>query len=370
MKKRYLISGGGTGGHIFPALAIANKIKKEQPDAEFLFIGASDKMEMQRVPEAGYEIKGLTIYGISRERSFRALKRNLKLPFVLLKAMREVKKYIREFKPDIAIGVGGFASGPALKAAEKLGVPTMLQEQNSYPGVTNKMLAPKAKKICVAYDGLERYFPAEKIVKTGNPVRAEILHIEHKNPKAYQYFNFVPDKKLVLVVGGSLGARTLNETMAAHLDDFRKAGVQLLWQTGEQFFRNIDSKLLAEQDEYIRIVPFIKNMNDAYSIADVIVSRAGALAISELSIMGKPVILVPFPYAAEDHQTFNAKALSSHDAAILIPDSEAKEKLFPELMALVQDDDRCQAMSKNILEFAKPEAIESIYREIEKIASC
>ncbi len=370
MKKRYLISGGGTGGHIFPALAIANKIKKEQPDAEFLFIGASDKMEMQRVPEAGYEIKGLTIYGISRERSFRALKRNLKLPFVLLKAMREVKKYIREFKPDIAIGVGGFASGPALKAAEKLGVPTMLQEQNSYPGVTNKMLAPKAKKICVAYDGLERYFPAEKIVKTGNPVRAEILHIEHKNPKAYQYFNFVPDKKLALVVGGSLGARTLNETMAAHLDDFRKAGVQLLWQTGEQFFRNIDSKLLAEQDEYIRIVPFIKNMNDAYSIADVIVSRAGALAISELSIVGKPVILVPFPYAAEDHQTFNAKALSSHDAAILIPDSEAKEKLFPELMALVQDDDRCQAMSKNILGFAKPEAIDSIYREIERIVSC
>lgn len=370
MSKRYLISGGGTGGHIFPALAIANKIKSEQPDAEFLFIGANDKMEMQRVPEAGYEIKGLTIYGISRERSFRALKRNLKLPFVLLKAMREVKRYIREFKPDIAIGVGGFASGPALKAAEKLGVPTMLQEQNSYPGVTNKMLAPKAKKICVAYDGLERYFPAEKIVKTGNPVRAEILHIEHKNPKAYQYFNFVPDKKLVLVVGGSLGARTLNETMAAHLDDFRKAGVQLLWQTGEQFFRNIDSKLLAEQDEYIRIVPFIKNMNDAYSIADVIVSRAGALAISELSIVGKPVILVPFPYAAEDHQTFNAKALSSHDAAILIPDAEAKEKLFPELMSLVQDDNRCQAMSKNILEFAKPEAIDSIYREIERIVSC
>jgi len=367
MSKRYLISGGGTGGHIFPALAIANKIKKEQPDAEFLFIGANDKMEMQRVPEAGYDIKGLTIYGVSRDFSWTGIKKNVKLPFVLVKAISEAKKAIKEFKPDIAIGVGGFASGPALKAAEKLGVPTMLQEQNSYPGVTNKMLAPKARKICVAYDGLEKYFPGEKIVKTGNPVRAEILQIEHKNPKAYEYFNFVPEKKLVLVVGGSLGARTLNETMAAHLDDFRKAGVQLLWQTGEQFFRNIDSKLLAEQDEYIRIVPFIKNMNDAYSIADIIVSRAGALAISELSIVGKPVILVPFPYAAEDHQTFNAKALSSKNAAILIPDSEAKEKLYPELMALAQDDTRCKEMSENILQFAKPEAIQSIYEEIQAI---
>ncbi|MCR4965095.1 MAG: undecaprenyldiphospho-muramoylpentapeptide beta-N-acetylglucosaminyltransferase [Bacteroidales bacterium] len=367
MSKRYLISGGGTGGHIFPALAIANKIKKEQPDAEFLFIGANDKMEMQRVPEAGYDIKGLTIYGVSRDFSWKGIKKNVRLPFVLLKAISEAKKAIKEFNPDIAIGVGGFASGPALKAAEKLGVPTMLQEQNSYPGVTNKMLAAKARKICVAYDGLEKYFPGEKIVKTGNPVRAEILQIQNKNPKAYEYFNFVPEKKLVLVVGGSLGARTLNETMAAHLDDFRKAGVQLLWQTGEQFFRNIDSKLLAEQDEYIRIVPFIKNMNDAYSIADIIVSRAGALAISELSIVGKPVILVPFPYAAEDHQTFNAKALSSKNAAILIPDSEAKEKLYPELMALAQDDARCKEMSENILQFAKPEAIQSIYDEIQKI---
>lgn len=366
--KRYLISGGGTGGHIFPALAIANKIKSEQPDAEFLFIGANDKMEMQRVPEAGYEIKGLTIYGIDRECSFKALKRNLKLPFVLMKAMREAKKIIREFNPDIAIGVGGFASGPALKAAASLGVPTLLQEQNSYPGVTNKMLARKARKICVAYDGLEKYFPADKIVKTGNPVRAEILNIQNKDPEAYKFFDFVPEKKVVLVVGGSLGARTLNETMAAHLDDFRKANVQLLWQTGKQFYSDsVNGKLLAEQGEYIKIVPFIKNMNDAYSIADVIVSRAGAMAISELSIVGKPVILVPFPYAAEDHQTFNAKALSTHDAAILIPDSEAKERLVPELMGLILDDAHCAAMSKNILQFAKPDAIKSIYEEIARI---
>ncbi|MCQ2284792.1 MAG: undecaprenyldiphospho-muramoylpentapeptide beta-N-acetylglucosaminyltransferase [Bacteroidales bacterium] len=315
---KYLISGGGTGGHIFPALAIANKIKKENPDAEILFIGASDKMEMHRVPEAGYPIEGLTIYGISRDFSWNGIKKNVKLPFVLMKAMKKAKKIIKAFQPDIAIGVGGFASGPALKSADQLGIPTLLQEQNSYPGVTNKMLAAKAKRICVAYDGLEKYFPAEKIVKTGNPIRAEILNIKDKDPKAYQYFNFVPEKKTVLVVGGSLGARTLNETMAANLDVFRKANIQLLWQTGEQFFRNIDSKLLAEQDEYIRIVPFIKNMNDAYSIADVIISRAGALAIAELSIVGRPTILVPFPYAAEDHQTYNAKALSTQDAAILI----------------------------------------------------
>lgn len=364
---KYLISGGGTGGHIFPALAIANKIKKENPDAEILFIGASDKMEMKRVPEAGYPIEGLRIYGISRDFSWSGIKKNVKLPFVLMKAMRKAKRIIREFNPDIAIGVGGFASGPALKMADKLGVPTLLQEQNSYPGVTNKMLAPKAKRICVAYDGLEKYFPAEKIVKTGNPIRAEILNIKSKDAKAYQYFNFVPERRTVLVVGGSLGARTLNQTMAAHLDDFRKANIQLLWQTGEQFFRDIDSKLLAEQDEFIRIVPFIKNMNDAYSIADIIVSRAGALAIAELAIVSKPTILVPFPYAAEDHQTYNAKALSTRNAAILIPDSEAGEKLMPELMSLAMDTQYCERMSENLKALAQPEAIELIYKEIESI---
>lgn len=367
MSKRYLISGGGTGGHIFPALAIANKIKKEDPEAEILFIGAEDKMEMRRVPEAGFPIEGLRIYGISRDFSLSGIWKNVRLPFVLAKAMRKAKKVIREFKPDIAIGVGGFASGPALKCADQLGVPTLLQEQNSYPGVTNKMLAPKAKRICVAYDGLEKYFPAEKMVKTGNPIRAEILNITPKDPKAYTFFNFVPERKTVLVVGGSLGARTLNETMAAHLDEFRKADVQLLWQTGEQFFRDIDSKLLAQQDDHIRIVPFIKNMNDAYSIADVIVSRAGALAISELSIVGKPTILVPFPFAAEDHQTYNAKALSTRDAAILIPDGEAREKLMPELMSLVADEARCSLLGENLKKMAQPEAIDLIYKEIEAI---
>ena len=367
MEKRYLISGGGTGGHIFPALAIANKIKAENPDAKILFIGASDKMEMRRVPEAGYPIEGLEIHGISRDKSFSGMLCNLRLPAEMLKAMHKAKKIIREFKPDLAIGVGGFASGPALKAAAQLGIPTLLQEQNSYPGVTNKMLAKKAKTICVAYDGLERFFPAEKIVKTGNPVRKEILELERKKPEAYQYFNFTQEKKTVLVVGGSLGARTLNNTMAAHLDEFRKADLQLLWQTGENFYKSIDPELLKQQDEHIRIVPFIKNMNDAYSMADVIVSRAGALALAELTLVGVPTILVPFPYAAEDHQTFNAKALSTKDSALLVTDKEAQTKLMPMLLQLVADPDRMRTLGDNIKHFAQPDAIDLIYKEIEKL---
>ncbi len=368
MEKRYIISGGGTGGHIFPALSIANKIKAENPDAKILFIGASDKMEMRRVPEAGYPIEGLEIYGIHREKSLSGMMCNLRLPLVMLQAMRKAKKIMRDFKPDLAIGVGGFASGPALKAASQLGIPTLLQEQNSYPGITNKMLAKKAKTICVAYDGLERFFPPEKIIKTGNPIRKEILQMERKTEAAYRYFNFSSEKRTILVVGGSLGARTLNQTMAAHLDEFRKADLQLLWQTGEQFYQNIDPELLKQQDEHIRIVPFIKNMNDAYSMADVIVSRAGALALAELAIVGAPTILVPFPYAAEDHQTSNAKALSSKDAALLIPDKEAAEKLIPTLMQLTEDPHRMQVLGNNIRQFALPDAIDRIYEEIVKLA--
>lgn len=367
MKKRFLISGGGTGGHIFPALAIANKIKKENPEAQILFIGASDKMEMKRVPEAGYPIEGLEIYGISRDFSLKGLGKNIRLPFVLMSAMQKARKIIKEFKPDIAIGVGGFASGPALKAADQMGIPTLLQEQNSYPGITNKMLAAKAKRICVAYDGLDKYFPAEKIIRTGNPVRAEILNLKRKDPNAYKIFDFSPEKKTVLVVGGSLGARTLNETMAAHLDDFRKADLQLLWQTGEQFYLNMDSSLLAQQDDHVRILPFIRNMNDAYSMADIIISRAGALAISELAIVGVPSILVPFPFAAEDHQTYNAKALSSQDAAVLVPDSQARAELMPTLMELANNPQRCEKMGNSLRKFAQPDAINLIYKEIEKL---
>ena len=362
--KRFLISGGGTGGHIFPAIAIANRIKREIPDAEILFIGADDKMEMRRVPEAGYKIVGLTIYGISRSFSPQGIWKNLKLPFVLMKSMRKAKKTIKEFKPDIAIGVGGFASGPALKAAAQLGIPTLIQEQNSYPGVTNKILSKTVKKICVAYPGLEKFFPAEKIVMTGNPVRDEILEMTDRDDKAYEFFNFDKTKKTVLVVGGSLGARTINECISQHIKEIQELGIQLIWQTGESYYKNINPELLNLNDPNIKILPFIKKMDYAYSVADIIVSRAGALAISELSIVGKPTILVPFPYAAEDHQTKNARALSDRGAARLIADSAARTELYPALCELIKDEAACTSMAANIKEFAQPNAIGKIFYEI------
>ena len=366
--KRFLISGGGTGGHIFPAVAIANRIKREIPDAEILFIGADDKMEMRRVPEAGYNIVGLTIYGISRSLSPKGILRNLKLPFVLMKSMKKAKKTIREFKPDVAIGVGGFASGPALKAAAQLGIPTIIQEQNSYPGVTNKILSKTVKSICVAYEGLEKYFPADKIVMTGNPVRDEILNMVDRDDNAYQFFGLEKGKKTVLVVGGSLGARTINECMAAHIADIQKLGIQLIWQTGESYYKTISKELLDLNDPNIKIVPFIKKMDYAYSVADIIVSRAGALAISELSIIGKPTVLVPFPYAAEDHQTKNARALSDKGAAKLIADSAAATELYPTLLNLLEDEAGCAEMAENIKKFARPQAIGKIFEEIMKLA--
>lgn len=363
-KKRFLISGGGTGGHIFPAIAIANRIKREVPDAEILFIGAEDKMEMRRVPDAGYKIEGLHIYGISRDLSPRGIWKNLKLPFVLVKAQRRAKQIIRAFKPDVAIGVGGFASGPALRAAQKLGIPTLIQEQNSYPGVTNKMLSSRVCKICVAYDGLEKYFPKEKIVKTGNPVRDEILHIERKNQEAYRSFDLSPDKKTLLVVGGSLGAKTINRTLTENMDKLKAMQIQVLWQTGEAYYKQNQMELSMLQNDQIRIVPFIKNMNDAYGIADIIISRAGALAIAELSILGTPTILVPFPYAAEDHQTKNAMALVDKGAALMVKDSEAGEKLIPTLEGLLNDPQKCEEMAQNMAQFALPQAIDAIVENI------
>lgn len=364
MKQRFIISGGGTGGHIFPAIAIANRIKKVVPEAEILFIGASDKMEMRRVPDAGYKIEGLHIYGISRDLSLRGIWKNIKLPFVLMKANRRAKEIIRNFNPDVAIGVGGFASYAALNAAHKLGVPTLIQEQNSYPGVTNKRLAPKVKKICVAYDGLERFFPAEKIVKTGNPVRDEILHIEKKKPESYQFFDLSPDRKTLLVVGGSLGAKTINKTLSENISKLKAMGIQVLWQTGEAYYKQNQMELSMLQNDQLRIVPFIKNMNDAYGIADIIISRAGALAIAELSILGTPTILVPFPYAAEDHQTKNAMALVDKGAALMVKDSEAGEKLIPTLESLLNDPQKCEEMAQNMAQFALPQAIDAIVENI------
>ena len=363
-KKRFLISGGGTGGHIFPAIAIANKIKSEIPDAEILFIGADDKMEMRRVPDAGYKIEGLSIYGMSRDFSPKGILKNLKLPFVTLKAMRRAKQIIRDFHPDIAIGVGGFASGPALQSAHSLGIKTLIQEQNSYPGVTNKILSRQVERICVAYDGLERFFPQEKIVKTGNPIRANILQLQKKLPESYQFFGLAPDKKTLLVIGGSLGAKSINQVMLTNLAEIKKLGIQVLWQTGESYYNENKTTLPMMESDEVKIVPFIRNMNDAYGIADFIISRAGALAIAELGIVAAPTILVPFPKAAEDHQTMNARALSDKGAAILIKDSAADTELIPALTELVNDERKCAEMSETIKQFAQPDAVDKIFENI------
>ena len=364
---RFIISGGGTGGHIFPALAIANQIKEEKPNAEILFIGATGKMEMTKVPEAGYNIVGLDVFGIRRDFSWNGIKSNLKLPFVLLKTMQKAKTLMRQFKPDVVIGVGGYASGPALRAAQALKIPTVIQEQNSYAGKTNKWLSKKAVKICVAYDGMERFFPQEKIVKTGNPVRAEIINFTPKLEEAYSFFNLDKSKKTVLVIGGSQGARTINQAILTHIEEFKKMGVQLIWQTGELFYNTNVSKLTELQSSDIKILPFIKRMDLAYSVADYIVSRAGALAIAELTIVDVPTILIPLPTAAEDHQTANARQLSDAGAAILLRDVDAIEHLFSTLEKVINNSDASDEMARKMKEFAQPNAINKIVENILQI---
>ena len=363
-KKRFLISGGGTGGHIFPAVAIADRIKAVVPDAEILFIGADDKMEMRRVPDAGYKIEGLRIYGMSRDFSVKGIIKNLKLPFVTMKALRRAKEIIRNFQPDVAVGVGGFASGPALQAANSLGIPTLIQEQNSYPGVTNKILSRQVRRICVAYDGLERFFPKEKIVKTGNPIRKQILQLEKKRTESYQFFGLSPEKKTLLVIGGSLGAKSINQVMLSNIGKVKQLGIQLIWQTGESYYKQNEMTLSMMQSDDIKVVPFIRNMNDAYGIADFIISRAGALAIAELGIVAAPTILVPFPYAAEDHQTKNALALVDKGAAVLVKDSEVSFALMPALTDLLNDSRKCAGMSEAMKQFAQPDAVEKIVENI------
>jgi len=362
--KRFIISGGGTGGHIFPALSIANQLKNEISDAEILFIGAHGKMEMTRVPEAGYNIEGLDVFGIRRDFSWSGIKSNLKLPFVLLKTMCKAKQIMRSFSPDVVIGVGGYASGPALRAAQSLNIPTVIQEQNSYPGKTNQWLSKKVAKICVAYDGLERFFPKEKMVKTGNPVRAEIINFKPKLEEAYLFFNLDKNKKTVLIIGGSQGARTINQAVLSHIEDFKKSDCQLLWQTGELFYASNKEQLLGLESHTIKILPFIKRMDLAYSVADSIVSRAGALAIAELAIVGLPTILIPLPTAAEDHQTANAKQLSDAGAAILLPDIEATENLYETLLNLLNDTEKSEIIAKKMKQFAQPDAIHKIVKEI------
>lgn len=359
-KYRILISGGGTGGHIFPALSIANALK-ERLDAEILFVGADNRMEMERVPAAGYDIKGLPVAGFNRKN----LLKNIGVLLKLRRSIAMARKIVADFKPDIAIGVGGYCSGPTLKAAQRAGVPTLLQEQNSYAGVTNKLLAKKAKKICVAYPDLERFFPAEKIVLTGNPIRKDLLSVAFSPEKARERFGLNPNRPTVLVVGGSLGALTLNESMEAGIGRLNDEGIQVIWQTGKNFG---DRGTTAVKNlKGIVVSKFISDMAAAYAAADLVVSRAGAGSISELELLGKPCILVPSPNVAEDHQTKNARALSDKGAAILVKDSEARENLINEIISVIHDKNRLTEMSTQIKKLALPDSDEKIVDEIVKI---
>lgn len=349
--KRAIISGGGTGGHIFPAIAIADEIKRRNPNAEILFVGAKGKMEMEKVPDAGYEIKGLKIAGFQR----RLTLSNFLLPFKIIQSMMKARRIIKEFDPNVVIGVGGYASGPTLKAATMLGIPCLIQEQNSFPGKTNKLLAKKVDKICVAYEGLERFFPKDKIVITGNPVRKEMVNIEGKRDEAIKYYEFDPSKKTILIIGGSLGARTLNQSMAAYLDKIPE-DIQILWQCGKLYHDNLTVEYGTKIPERVKMVQFITRMDLAYAVADIVVSRAGAISVSELCIVKKATILVPSPNVAEDHQTKNAMALVDKGAAILIKDSNAKDNLLPMAFDVIYNQSKREFMSKSIAALAKPDA--------------
>lgn len=374
-KPRIIISGGGTGGHIFPAVSIANAIRQLRPEADILFVGAEGRMEMQRVPDAGYRIIGLPIAGFDRKR----LWRNVAVLFKILRSQWKARRIIREFRPQVAVGVGGYASGPLLKTAGMMGIPTLIQEQNSYAGVTNKLLAKKARRICVAYDGMERFFPADKILFTGNPVRQNLLSPDLTREKAMEHFDLDPSRKTILILGGSLGARTLNRTLMEHLDLIQgHPEVQFIWQTGKIYIEEVKAALTAFSGESVRnthvpglknlyVSDFIKQMSFAYAAADLIVSRAGAGSISEFCLLGKPVILVPSPNVAEDHQTKNALALVGKEAALYVKDAEAGEKLMPTALETVADDELLARLSENILRMARPDAAAVIAGEVLKL---
>lgn len=360
---RIIISGGGTGGHIFPAVAIANAFRERHPDAEILFVGAKGKMEMTRVPEAGYEIVGLWISGLQRSLKISNLLFPLKLLVSYIKAIGLVKK----FKPHVVVGTGGYASGPIMIAATRYKVPSVVQEQNSFAGLANKQVASKVSKVCVAYEGMSKYFPADKIVLTGNPVRKDILDIVDKRATALKHFGFSADRKTLLVIGGSLGARTINESMLHGLSALATAGIQVIWQTGKGYYDSYKSQLENIDTTKIRVQDFVKEMDLAYAAADVVVSRSGALAVSELCITKKPVILVPSPNVAEDHQTKNAQALVSKNAAVLVKDVDARGVLVEEALKLINDERRSKELSENIALLAKPNATNDIVTEIEKL---
>ncbi len=362
---RVIISGGGTGGHIFPAISIANAIKAKRPEAEILFVGALGRMEMQRVPAAGYEIKGLPICGFNRKN----LLKNISVLFKIWKSLRLAKQIIKDFNPQVAVGVGGYASGPTLNKAAAMGIPCLIQEQNSYAGVTNKLLAKKAEKICVAYEGMERFFPAEKIILTGNPVRQDLLETSLSKTDALQSLGLDPTKKIVLLVGGSLGARTVNESILQHLDTIAHSDVQFIWQTGKYYFDAIMEEVNKHQPiKNLKVMDFVSDMGVAYKAADLVVSRAGASSISEFCLIGKPVILVPSPNVAEDHQTKNAMALVNRNAALYVKDSEAKEQLIPLALKTVQDEQVLRGLSEEVLKMALPGSAEIIAEEVIKLA--
>ncbi len=355
-KIKILITGGGTGGHIFPAIAIADAIRAVRPDAEFLFVGAKGKIEMDRVPLAGYPIEGLNIAGFQRGLSFSSLRRNLSFPFKLIGSALRAKRILHAFQPNVVIGTGGYASGAVMRAAQQLGIPTVIQEQNSFPGVTNRLLAKQAACICVAYDGMERFFPADKIRLTGNPVRQDLTRLAGMQADARAAFGLDPTKKTIYLTGGSMGARTLNEAMAAAHNLLQiRPDTQVLWQCGRFYvakYQNCDTARLSN----VRLVPFVDRVDQAYAAADVVIARAGALTISELCIVGKPVVLTPSPNVAEDHQTKNALALTQVGAARIVRDAEAVEKLLPEALLVLENEALAFAMSESIRSLARPNA--------------
>ena len=362
---RIIISGGGTGGHIFPAISIANAIKEKCPEAKILFVGAEGRMEMHRVPAAGYEIKGLPICGFDRKH----LWKNVAVLFKIWKSQRMAAKIIKEFKPMAAVGVGGYASGPTLNKCAAMGIPCLIQEQNSYAGVTNKILSKKAEKICVAYEGMERFFPADKIILTGNPVRQSLLNNNLTREDAIKKLGLDVNRKTILIVGGSLGARTLNESVMNHLDLIKKSGVQFIWQTGKYYYPDICKRMEGKNLPMLHITEFISDMGTAYKAADLVISRAGAGSISEFCLISKPVILVPSPNVAEDHQTKNAMALSSKDAAVLVKDVEAPQQLLQMALDIVNDDIKLKSLSENIGKMALNNSAEIIADEVIKLAT-
>lgn len=361
--QRVIISGGGTGGHIFPAVAIADEIKRRNPSVSILFVGAVGKMEMEKVPQAGYEIVGLPIAGFQRKLTLS----NFLLPFKILKSLWKARSVVKNFKPQLVIGVGGYASGPTLQMANMLGIPTLIQEQNSFPGKTNQLLAKKAAKICTAYSGMEQFFPTSKIIQTGNPVRNLVSKHEELLPEAQSFFHLDSSKKTILVIGGSLGARTLNESVLNHIQTLAESNVQVIWQCGKNYLSQIEEQFEDSWKSTVQVHAFIQRMDLAYAAADVIISRAGALSVSELTLIGKPCILVPSPNVAEDHQTKNAMALVKQDAAVLVSDAQSKETLIPRAIELLNNSVSCEQLAKSIRLLAKPNACMEIVDACESI---